>query len=664
VDHEILWAGIVRLLDPPTLINLGFEWVIKGDDNRNAKVEVSYRKKGETVWKQAMPLMRMQHERIYWGAEKADDHVINVIVPNMFAGSILDLSENTVYEARFVLSDPDGVKGNAVRIVTVKTRAEPMPMAGGRVFHVYPPSWKGPKEPNSYVGLNCAYNYHCGGGDESFADRPRVMAGDTILVHAGLYESFWDWYSRASSTRPVEGTYYLFGKGTAEKPIVIKAAGDGEVIFDGRGNFNLFNVEGAPYNYFEGITFRNTEIAIQAGVQMLNGTVGLTVKHSRFENINIGINDSYSGSRDFYIADNTFIGRHDPKHLQSWSGNSWDRFNGIDGQVFPVKLQSYTAVRVYGQGHVVAYNYVANFHDGIDVETYGNPDGTDAVKGPFYPPRKLWDRRTVSVDFYNNYLTNFHDNSMESDGSMHNIRMMRNMMINSGTQAICNQPSIGGPVYWVRNIVYNSPGGATRFTSGSPGVYFLNNTLFSEFDAEAISNSHIINNLILGQNSRPAIYSVNSLTSYDVSDYNGFRPNAGARNAFVHNSPPSGVAQDFRDLIDPNRASRNAPMEIKTLEKRSFASLPEYSAATGLDRHSIVVDYDAFENVKQLDAKDFATLQRLYDAKDMDFSLKPGAAPVDKGMIIPTVTDDYTGAAPDLGALEFGKPIPHYGPRS
>ena len=39
------------LVDPPTLINLGFEWVISGDDNRNAKVEVSYRKKGETTWK-------------------------------------------------------------------------------------------------------------------------------------------------------------------------------------------------------------------------------------------------------------------------------------------------------------------------------------------------------------------------------------------------------------------------------------------------------------------------------------------------------------------------------------------------------------------------------------------------------------------------------------
>ena len=34
------------VVDPPTLINLGFEWFIDGDDNRNAAVDVSYRKAG------------------------------------------------------------------------------------------------------------------------------------------------------------------------------------------------------------------------------------------------------------------------------------------------------------------------------------------------------------------------------------------------------------------------------------------------------------------------------------------------------------------------------------------------------------------------------------------------------------------------------------------
>src|SRR4029077_19644362 len=133
------------LVDPPTLINLGFEWVISGDDNRNAKVDVSYRRKGTTEWKPAMPLMRIQHERTYWGNEKADDHIINVIQPNMFAGSILDLEPGTAYEARFVLTDPDGVSGEATHLVTVSTRPEPKPATGGHVYHVYPVGWKGPR---------------------------------------------------------------------------------------------------------------------------------------------------------------------------------------------------------------------------------------------------------------------------------------------------------------------------------------------------------------------------------------------------------------------------------------------------------------------------------------------------------------------------------------
>src|SRR5258707_1028620 len=132
------------IIDHPTLINLGFEWLIQGDDNRNAQVDVSYRKRGEAQWKPGLPLLRLQGERIY-----QNQGVFDVVSPNMFAGSILDLEPDTEYEARFVMSDPDGVVGNNVKTVTktvtVRTRAEPKPYAGGRVFHVYPSGYKGTK---------------------------------------------------------------------------------------------------------------------------------------------------------------------------------------------------------------------------------------------------------------------------------------------------------------------------------------------------------------------------------------------------------------------------------------------------------------------------------------------------------------------------------------
>ena len=39
------------VIEPPTLLNLGFEWFIQGDANRNAAVQVSYRKAGTSDWK-------------------------------------------------------------------------------------------------------------------------------------------------------------------------------------------------------------------------------------------------------------------------------------------------------------------------------------------------------------------------------------------------------------------------------------------------------------------------------------------------------------------------------------------------------------------------------------------------------------------------------------
>jgi hypothetical protein len=652
------------IIDHPTLINLGFEWLIQGDDNRNAQVEVSYRRQGETQWKQGLPLLRLQGERIY-----QNQGVFDVVSPNMFAGSILDLEPDTTYETRFVMSDPDGFVGQNGKIVTktvtVRTRPEPKPYAGGRVFHVYPPDYKGTKIEPAFDAVMCAYNYYCGGGDTVTAGRPRVKAGDTILVHAGLYKYHPEYYTgdrTINATTPVEGTYYLTASGTPDKPIVIKGAGDGEVIFDGNGNFNLFNVKAANYNYFEGVTIRNTDIGIWAGTQFIAGSKGLTVKKCRFENVNLGVFTNYSGSSDFYIADNYFIGRDDPNHLIGWIGNFWAKFDGVDGQKFPPKLASYTAVRLYGPGHVVAYNYVANFHDGIDIETYGNPDGSHAIDGPHYPPREYWDRRPVAIDYYNNYMTNFHDNAFEIDGSMHNVRVMRNMMLNSASQPFCNQPAIGGPIYWIRNIAYHAPGGSIRMTNGAPGVLFYNNTILTETNAGSSANVHWRNNLMLGENSAPAIFSVNTNTNYSSSDYNGFRPNPGAAYSFQWNSPPWNIPADYSGMLvaSPGRGGAGGN---STLTARRFATLAEYSRETHQDQHSVAVDYDIFVNVPRLDAQDVEKVQKLYKAEDFDFRLKAGSVAIDKGVNLPNVTDAFTGLAPDLGALELGQTPPHYGPR-
>ena len=78
-----------------------------------------------------------------------------------------------------------------------------------------------------------------------------------------------------------DGTYYLTASGTPDRPIVIKGAGDGEAIFDGDGAQNLFNLMAANYNYFEGITVRNTNVAFLLGLKSIVGASGFTLKRSR-----------------------------------------------------------------------------------------------------------------------------------------------------------------------------------------------------------------------------------------------------------------------------------------------------------------------------------------------------------------------------------------------
>ena len=608
------------VVERPTLICLGFEWQIAGDDNRDAIVEVSYRRAGENNWKQGMPLFRLGGEKVF-----RKDLGLDYTAPEMFAGSILDLEPDTEYEARFEMRDPDGVRGEAVHTVRVRTRGEPRAAQNGRVLHVYPPAWKGPKQEPAFTGLKEAY-FGSGHGDWAVVSERKVRAGDTILVHAGLYKGDRFKYSDALGL-DFDGTYVLTAKGAPERPIVIRAAGDGEAIFDGDGAHELFNVMAADYHIFEGLTIRNADTAFQAGLKDVLGAKGLTVRHCRLEDVGIGVTTQYSGSQDFYIADNVMIGRDDRYRLVGWYNP------GIYGGS---RLKSYYAVKVYGSGHVVCHNYIAYFHDGIDVCTHGSPDPEE-------------DRKATAIDFYNNDIHLMADDFIEADGGVHNIRIMRNRGVNAAQCGLSAQPVYGGPAYYIRNVLYHVPTGCgLKFNVKPAGLVLYHNTIIAEgLPGDIFSNVHFRNNLFLGIDAPGrAVFRFSNATSYSTYDYNGYRPNPKAKNQFQWKSPRKGLLRDY----DLDRAAA-----------QPFGSLAELRAATGQEMHGVEVDYDVFENLRAPDAD---KPQAIYFARDLNFRLKAGGKAVDAGVRLPNVNDDYTGKAPDLGAYELGWPVPSYGPRT
>jgi hypothetical protein len=219
------------------------------------------------------------------------------------------------------------------------------------------------------------------------------------------------------------------------------------------------------------------------------------------------------------------------------------------------------------------------------------------------------------------------------------------------------QPIFGGPVYFIRNVVYNAWWGPVKIHGEPSGIYYLNNTYVGEFkQLTPASNLHLRNNLILGQGTQPRVFALDTFTNYSDSDYNGFRPNPGSKEAFSWNSPPF---EEVRNFYPAHKAAEN-PGTIQ-LVQRTFPTLAAYAKATGQDRHSRLVDYDIFVNAPQ---PDFTDPTRVVAVDSVDLRLRKGAAAIDAGLALPNITDGYRGRAPDLGAYEYGVPLPHYGPRS
>ncbi len=622
-DKTILKDFIV---EPPTLISLGFEWYISGDDNRNASIEVFYRNRGDENWKQFLPLLRI-------GNEKSGTPEWNYTTENMFAGSIFDLSPGTEYECKLVVSDPDGIVGEPVKMVNVQTRKVPVLSISGRIRHVYPENWTGEKKEPAYNGLLHAYYGYPRYADWILTTDP-VRPGDVILMHGGEYKADYKNY-RDYHGLTFDSTYALTIDGTEQEPIVIKSAGDGEVTMDGNGTARFFDITAADYNFFEGIHFRNAEVAICAGTMNIIGCNGLVVKNCRFEDIGIGIQAQFEGSRNFYIADNEFIGRED---------TSMVFHHKLEDVKNVQRLASYYAVKLHGQGHTVCYNRVKYFFDGIDICTHSKPE-TD--------PNKT----AVAIDFYNNDIFLCNDNFIEADGGNHNIRILRNRCFNSGQQALSNQPVLGGPVYWIRNVVYNCGDASTfKFWGMYPaGILAYHNTSSGILtrDDKPASNVHFRNNLFMPSNdaSMPSL-GLYTYTSYSSLDYNGYRK----REPFIGYRAPK--KPEVYNFSEDDKAIR-------------YNSLSEFSAVTGQEKNGITADYDVFVKASPPEFKTFNEENKelglaypVYFTNNFDFRLKSSAKPVDAGCLLPGINDGFTGLAPDLGAYENGTQVPHYGPRN
>ena len=253
----------------------------------------------------------------------------------------------------------------------------------------------------------------------------------------------------------------------------------------------------------------------------------------------------------------------------------------------------------------------------------------------------------VSNDIYGNDVSNMHDNCFETDGGMHNQRVFRNRCFNAGVGAMSPQPIFGGPVYFIRNVVYNSVYGPLKIQADPSGILVYQNTYVGEIQQiTPASNLHFRNNLIMGTKARPALFAIDTHTPWSSSDYNGFHVNDGAEYSFQWNSPPAGGPVDY-----------TSPREV-----RRFKTLAEYQRATGQDREQ---PRRRLLGVRERGAARFHEPDEARRPRRSRLAAARRArAPSTRAPVLPGLTDGFTGRAPDLGAYEQGAEPPHYGPRA
>jgi len=304
------------VLEPATLHCLGVYWIVPGDDNTNARIDVAYRVAGTEPWQDGPALFRVER-----GASDPADSPGDLSVPSgawLFAGSIVSLRPDTAYELRLQLSDPDG--GRFERRLIARTMAEPVLRRGAPVSHVIPGDGGGSGTADDpYRGLASA--------------QKRARPGDVFLLHAGRYE----------------GTFTIDRSGEPGMPIVWRGAGDGEAMIDGQGKTAArpgaaVSAYGVHDVWLQRLTVRNAVYAISA-----NNSARMVIRGCRLDGCDYGIastknaNDATAG---FFISDNVLIGP-----------STWPRSKGIENA---------RGIQLTGTGHVVCYNRIRGFADAID----------------------------------------------------------------------------------------------------------------------------------------------------------------------------------------------------------------------------------------------------------------------------------------------------------
>jgi hypothetical protein len=276
--------------------------------------------------------------------------------------------------------------------------------------------------------------------------------------------------------------------------------------------------------------------------------------------------------------------------------------NGVTWPDTSGRTWNYEGIVVTGAGHVICDNTLAGFGDAL------------GLSEPMAIPNR-------AIDFYGNDVLWGGDDGIELDFGERNVRAFQNRFGNVA-MGMSFQPIWGGPVYAFRNVMYNTAVAPYKLNQSPSGFHIFHNTSIRPGWAwrqygEHIANFKVMNNLLIGTDN--AVY-MTPFIEFGSIDYNGW-------------SPDGEFKFDY-----------------------SWDGFSSLQSKSPYERHGRVLKGQVFLEQLAVPSK-FASFM----PPPRSVMLHSESNAVDAGARLPNINDDYTGEAPDLGALERSHEPPHYG---
>lgn len=373
--------------------------------------------------------------------------------------------------------------------------------------------------------------------------------------------------------------------GTASRPVVYRCS-------EGEAKFKQVDVQNKKWVFIEKLSVENNEERGRAII--LNGAENCSVTHCTIKSC-YGIVAYVPGATNCYISDNVLTG------VNIWRSEEMGPHSIGEG------------IQLTGPGNVICYNKIAGFHDNISTMEGGGVVNQNCI------------------DIHHNDIDLAGEDGIESDYCMSNCRIYENRLTNCFT-GLSSQPGLGGPTYFIRNVMYNVPHRAFKLSNSSRGDVVIHNTVVKIGAGlggpSPMDHAYFRNNLAIGGPN-------------DGSSWGGYGP--GRPQAADIPGPGENCSFDY-DAVGVHGVEY-----VATIGEQPFSEVE----INGIERITLE---DTFDNVPFPDPP--VPAWSVPDLRPISSSKV-----VNVGMRIPNINDNYSGSAPDCGAYETGQELPHYGPR-